>query len=113
MAGSLAPFALAAEQFSLVSLLSAALASLEIAREFHATEVQFKILLKFQILRVTAVAAGGSHSKSAIKARSHRFVGNAASGNQGWDYGDGGCNDTLVTNAFELRNISRALWVMD
>ena len=58
MAGSLAPFALAAEEFSLMSLLSAALASLEIARQFHATEVQFEILLKFQILRVTAVAAG-------------------------------------------------------
>ena len=58
MAGSLAPFALAAEEFSLVSLLSAALASLEIARRFRATEVKFKILLKFQILCVTAVAAG-------------------------------------------------------
>jgi len=40
-------------------------------------------------------------------------VGNAASGDQGWDYGDGGRNDTLVTNAFELKNISSALWIMD
>ena len=68
--------------------------------------MQFKIFLKFQILCVTAVAAGGSHSESAIKARSHHVVGNAASGDQGWDYGDGGRNDTLVTNAFELRTIS-------
>ena len=113
MACSLGPFALAAEQLSLASLLSAALVSLEIARQFHATEVQFKRLLKFQTLRVTPVAAGGSHSKSAIKARSHRFVGNDASGDQGWDYGNGGRNDTVVANAFELRNISRALWVMD
>jgi len=56
---------------------------------------------------------GGSHSESAIKARSHRFVGNAACGDQGWDYGNGGRNDTLVTNAVEFRNISRALWIMD
>jgi len=72
-----------------------------------------KILLKFQTLRVTPVAAGGSHSKSAIKARSHRFVGNLACGDQGWDYGNGGRNDTLVTNAFELKTVSRALWIMD
>jgi len=26
-------------------------------------------------------------------------VGNFASGDQGWDYGDGGRNDTLVANA--------------
>ena len=29
------------------------------------------------------------------------------------DYGDGGRNDTFVANAFELRKISSALWVMD
>ena len=39
--GTLATFALAAEWFPLVSLFSAAFASLEIARQFHATDARF------------------------------------------------------------------------
>ena len=45
--------------------------------------------------------------------RSHHFVGNFASGDQGWDYGDGGRNEIVRAEhlkvALDLRVHSRAL----
>ena len=45
--------------------------------------------------------------------RSHRFVGNPTSGDQGWDYGDGGRNEIArreyLKVALDLRVHSRAI----